>query len=262
MESFKPSTLPSRCIPYSFNEIEMEPFRIAQIMQLSRAVALDSIQPAIEAMDSVLNVDVNELTDGDFYYLLAYQRLNAYSNSPLLAQWECGGTVFQEQDGLKRTFTSEQLRALVDEYDNASEEDREHLTNPDDLTVTSIPCKHQNRVEIKLDHLTTVFLEQEKLPDGLDFPRISTLVDTQVRSKDPAEERVAHAARWIQPGNTLEEKIDILHNQPTLALFEKALQANATVVHGVSQIIVLPCEHCGQMSEHIFNISPKTFFDV
>ena len=263
MAEFDVSVLPSKTLPYPVKSIEMAPFRVAQIMQLSRAVALQSIQPAVEALDSVMEFDANLLTDGDFYYLLAWQRIKAYSQSPLRAAWECGGMVFQEREGLQRTFTKKQLADLVEEYDTAPEEEKALLTDPNDLIVTSKVCGHFNQVDITMDLLHTVQLEDNQtLAPGLDYPRVNTLADSQTRRDNPEQQNIVQAARWIAEGKTLDEKLAVLESQPDLSLFESALQANATIRHGLSRIVTVACEECGEPANHSFDVRPETFFDV
>lgn len=254
--------LPSKGLPYDVKEINMQPFGVKQIMLLSRAVATGSWAPVVQALDSVLDYNINNITDGDFYFLLAVQRILGYKISPLQAAWSCGGVVFKETDGLERTFTRKQVQALVREYDNASEEERADLTNPDEFTLTTVNCGHENRRTLIMDDLYLVHLENKRLPEGLDYPRVNTLVDSLVAKEDPDNAQIIQAARWVAIGDTLEEKIDYLTNQPDLSAFELTLQTDIKVRHGVSQVIAVPCEKCGQMSEHTFHIGPETFFDV
>lgn len=263
MAAFDSNSLPSKTIPYAIKAIEMSPFKVAQVMQLSRAVALQSMKPTVEALDSVMDFDANDLTDGDFYYLLAWQRIHAYSHSPLKAAWECEGMVFQEEGNLERVFTQDQIKALVEEYDAASEEEKALLENPEELKVTSRLCRHFNSVDILMDHLRVVYLEDGvKLDPRLDFPRVRTLADSLARTDNPDQQNIVQAARWVRDGNTLDDKLAILQAEPNLELFEKALQANALVRHGISRTVTLKCEQCNEESAHAFDIRPETFFDV
>lgn len=263
MAAFDSSKLPSKTIPYSIKTIEMENFKVSQIMKLSRSIALQSMKPVVEALDSVMDFDANELTDGDFYYLLGWQRISAYVSSPLKADWECQGVVFQENDNLKRVFTQDQLKSMVEEYDAASDEEKELLEDPKELMVTSRVCGHHNSIDVSMDHMRIVYLDDGvKLDPHLDFPRVATLADSIARSDNPDQQNIVQAARWVREGNTLDEKLAVLEAQPDLQLFEKALQANATIRHGVSRTIVLPCSECGTEAPIAFDIRPETFFDV
>lgn len=255
-------TLPSNMIPYQFEQITMQNFGVKQLMLMSKAVSTGSWAPVVQALDSVIDVDVDLLTDGDFYYLLACQRIAGYKISPLQAAWYCEGEVFQEQGNLERVFTRDQLIKLVNDYDAADADEKEELEDPEELSLMSMKCNHHNAHNLTLDSLYIVSLETKKLPEGLDFPRVRTLVDAIVAREEPENERIVQAARWVAYGDTIEEKIDILSNQKDLQMFESALQTDIQVRHGVSQVLVVNCEKCGQPMEHTFNIGPETFFDV
>jgi len=249
-------------IPYQFEQITMKNFGVKQLMLMSKAVSTGSWAPVVEAIDSVIDVDVNVLTDGDFYYLLACQRIAGYKISPLQAAWTCEGVVFQENGNLERVFTREQVIQLVADYDAASLEEREEMEDPETLSLTSKSCGHKNAHTLTLDSLYIVPLETKKLPNGLDFPRVNTLVDAIVAREEPEKERIVQAARWVAQGDIIEDKIAILSDQNDLELFESALQSDLTIRHGVSQVLITECEKCGQPMEHTFNIGPETFFDV
>lgn len=263
MTAFDATLLPSKTIPYGVKSIEMTPFKVPQIMMLSRAVALQTMEPVVEAMDSVMDFDARELTDGDFYYLLAWQRIQAYSISPLLAEWKCEGMVYKENGGLERVFNQEQLNLMVEEYDTAPDEEKKLLENPQELMVTSVLCDHENSVSIGMEHLETVYLDaNEKLDPRLDYPRVRTLSESKDQSDNPDQQLIAQASRWVREGTTIKDKIAILESEPDLTLFEKALKAQSNVRHGIFRAVTLNCEKCNALSEHSFDIRPETFFDV
>lgn len=261
--TFDKTNLPSRTLPYQVKQFGMRPFLVPQIMQLSRAVALKTVAPMIEALDSVLDFDAHQLTDGDFYYLLSWQRLEAYKHSPLLAQWTCSSLVFQEQDGLKRVFTRDKLVQMVDEFDSASEEERENLEDPEKLILTSRQCGHKNSLPISMRDLDIVYLsDNDCLPERLDYPRVSTLADALARKDNPDTRMIVQAARWVREGRTLDEKMEVLTAQPDLSLLEQALRMSALSNHGVLRILTKHCEACGEKSVHGYDVTPELFFDV
>lgn len=263
MPTFDANVLPSKLIPYRVKEIKMEPFKVPQIMKMSRAVALNSLVPAIEAINDVLDIDVNELVDGDFYYLLAWQRIVAYGHSPLKADWVCEGTVFKETGGLERTFTESEIKRIVEDYDAADDEQKAQMEDPAELQVEAQTCGHRNSVEVTMDMLSVIqYMDDLKLYEGLDFPRVSTLPDSIAFRENPEKQNVVQAARWIHSGANLAEKLDILNSQEDLKLFEKSLQTNQVNQCGVSRVISLPCEKCGTIGRLGFDIRPETFFDV
>lgn len=255
--------LPSKMLPYEFETLTMRDFGMPELMEISRALHSRSWKHVVNALSAVLDQDVNVLTDGDFYALLSCQRFYGYKESPLQCSWKCGGSIFEEIGGLLRRFTVQDMKDMVKAYDEADAEERKDMTDIDQLKLTELPCSHHNVRKLTHADLTYVYLEDASLPQGLDFPRVDTLVDSLVaKEDDPDSERIIQAARWVKEGDSLDEKMEILASQPDLRLFERALQAELTIRHGVSQIIILPCSECGQLSEHSFTVGPETFFDV
>lgn len=261
---FDDTNLPSRMIPYNVKGFEMTPFRVPQIMKMSRAMHLDSVAPMVEALDEVLDIDAATLTDGDFYYLLAYQRLVNYDQeeSPLQAIWECSSTLFHSEDE-NRTYTHREIRDFVDAYIAASEDERKHMTDPATRVVTTQVCGHRNVHSLTMDDLAVMRLDSDlKLDPDLDFPRVGTLADAIARASNPDEAALIQAARWVKAGSTLDAKMDILVNQDNLNLFQKCLRADTLIRHGISRILRVPCEKCGHPADHQIDITPQTFFDV
>ena len=262
MHTIDALTLPSRCAPYTFNEVEMGNYSVKQIMLMSSASVLKSVAPMVEALNQVLNVDAATLTDGDFYYLQALQRLEVYTESPLEVNWSCTGTIFREKEGLRRVFTLEQLKKTTADWEAATEEQRADMTNPDELIVVSETCDKQNKVNIKMADLVVFQLEEKiKLPEGLDFPRVATLAEANALRTSPEYAGVVDAVRWIAFGDTIEEKLEYV-TEHGLSLLEKAMQCNLLHRHGISRIIKKGCPSCGTESQHMFDITPDIFFQV
>jgi hypothetical protein len=265
MSTLSLKNMPSRGLPYDkgLKDLEMDAFKVPNILKLSRAIALESYVPVIDALNDVLiNFDAASLTDGDFFYLLGYQRLKNMT-SALVADWNCPDLLLREQDGLEREFTKSEMVALVEKYAAASEEERAGMTNPDELMVITVSCDHHNNRDVTFGDLQILQLNEGlKLDDALDFPRIRTYPDLLQFRIDPDLSLVAEAARWVRDGVSLQDKIDILTAQPDLVLFEKALTANTKYQHGVGRIFTLPCHKCGSIKELSIDLSASIFFDV
>lgn len=252
------ASLPSRAIPYEFNDIEMTKFGVKQIMLLSKAAALNSIKPAIEALNEVIDVDAGELTDGDFFYLLALQRLQ-YSR-PLFTQWVCDDRLFYETDGVT-FYTEEGLKALVEAYEAA--EDKTTLRNPDNIKVASGPCSTLNKHVLVEADLNIQYLENEPLPAGLDYPRIDSFADSIVDYNNPEMQYLSQAIRWLKTDSrSYLAKKDLFMQQTDTNLIESAMFYKNTSVHGILRTIKCYCKKCRAVSNHTIEIGPETFFDV
>jgi hypothetical protein len=250
-------TLPSRAIPYSFKEIEMDMFGVKQIMLLSKASALNSIKPAIDALNDVISVEANELTDGDFFYLLTLQRLR-YTR-PLFTQWVCEVPLYYEKESV--FHTSEGLRALVEAYEVA--ENKDELQDPDKIQVVVGPCGTLNKHELCEADLQIQYMDETKLPEGLDYPRIESFADSIVEYNEPDMQYLSQAVRWLKTDSrSYLAKKNLFLKQDNLNLIEQAMFYKNTSVHGVRRTIVCRCTKCRTASTHTLEIGPESFFDV
>jgi len=258
---FGSDVLPSRMVPYNMRHIEMDMFGVKQLKKLSKAVALASMEPTLDALSEVLSIDSRQLTDGDFHYLLAYQRIVGYSKDNLVAQWICDNILWKETTGLNRIFTSEDLKELTEKYIAATDAEKSDLQNPDFLVVEAIYCETDNSIGIALPDLDLKILTEDVLDARLDFPRMLTSSDANRMRKDPERLNLVEAARWIREGTTLEEKFAILENSP-MDLAEAALKANLTHSHGVKRYVAKNCTRCNQKHISKFEITADLFFRV
>lgn len=239
----------------------MDMFKFKQLSKLSSAMTNKHLGQMVSALgDVVKNIDVNELTQGDFYYLLAYQRICAYSK-PIYCHWKCRGDMYKDID-TNAMYTPHQIESLVKEYESADADVKATLPNPDAIKIETLVCDHSNSLPIVLDDLQIVFLEDIVLDERLDVPRANTLADANVLKNDPELGQIVPAAMWIKEGNTLADKIEVLKSQNDLKLFELALLASTTIHHGVRNRVDKKCTVCNTLSTHIFEITPSIFFLV
>lgn len=251
--------LSSETRPYATKSIGVNKFLVPQIALMHKAASLSSLQPMIDAVAScVENIDPSQITVGDFYQILAWQRCHAYTQ-PLVARWVCKERLWQEV-GTDNVFTDAQLSEMVEEYRDAT--DKTDLRDPDTIQILEVECNNSNEVPVVYDDFEVMKLGQYSLDPRLDIPRVNTLADVAALREDPEEGGIVAAAQWIKEGNTLADKLEILRNQDDLSLFELALQAENTIRHGIRNTIRKQCTKCGGFSRHVIDINPKTFFLV
>lgn len=256
---FNNETLPSRTVPYQVKQIGVNPFRPKQLGLLGKSIFLESMQPAIEAMQEVCDVDVNLITPGDFYFLLAWQRFNSLKRE-VTATWECSGTKYTREDTGEIYKTQRIIRTT--ENWNAAEGTAEQaqLENPADLRFDLKYCGEHNMAALAFADFTTVFLPDVELDSRLDYPRVMTMVEYDKLITDPVYHKIVGPARWVAEGRTLKDKIEILFAQDDMSLMEAAANANANIAHGIGRQVGKECAACG--STHFFSasIEPASFF--
>lgn len=239
--------LPSDFIPYTAKSLFIRPFRVAELKLISKSIVLKNVKHLVRAVDAVIDMDVNELTVGDFYYILMWLRIHSYPKSPIMVQWKCDESIF---------FRPKKEEGELDKYlrygqfppkDNAEE-------------YVKTPCDTANNEAI---HFTNVDIhnlpEGLVLPQGFDFPRVKHLQEVQESLKDPELQLIAPAAQWVA-GDTWEDKINRLNEDPTLDLFDTASAMQETIVHGVSERATLTCRGCGKKTPYRLKIDALSFF--
>lgn len=257
---------PSRMAPYNVKQLEVRTFLPRDLMAVSRAATTDSILPMIEAVGNTLTeVKAKDLTIGDFYYMVAWQKFNAFPDSPPYATWDCEGVLYLHESGPsedkgERFFTQSQLNALQQEHDQLRASGQEPPFDEREMEVTQVICNHHNNVPLAFSNMTVLRMPDVELDPRLDFPRVRTLAEFIEMRKKPEYANLVGPAQWVREGNTLEEKLDILLNQDTTELFDVCSLANQDVVHGISNFVKMPCSHCQTEALHTLDLSAKSFF--
>ncbi len=239
--------LPSEFIPYSQKQIFIRPFTISELKLLSKSIVLKDIKHLIKAVDNVIDIDVNDLTVGDFYYILMWLRLHSFPKSPIMVQWRCDESIYRslafEPNSTQKTY----LPAGV-------APDEEQMSE-----FEIVSCNTGNNEAIHMTDITVQSLDEDfVMPEGYDFPRVKYLDDVQKEMINPEMELIAPAAQWIS--GTWIEKMAKLENDPGLSLFDMATALQETVIHGVSENAILTCRGCKKKSLYLLQINATTFF--
>lgn len=258
---FDETNLPSVTRPYPVKQIDLREFRPKQLALMSKSVMLDDYQPAVDAMGQCMsNLDVNQLTTGDFFYLLAWQRINSLKRNPVYTNWECPGAVFVVR-GTDEVLTPRSLQVMVENWESADEEARKELRDPDKIILDGDQCNHQNYTEVKMSDFSYVKLDADVVLDPrLDFPRCATLAEFVKLQRDPDVGMLAEAAQWIKHPGTLQERIQMLLDSEDTELLELACEANRDIKHGILRTFNKECVSCGHKHPLTFTIDPRAFF--
>ena len=241
--------LPTGFAPYSFKELFARPFTVKELTLLYQGSnsTYAGISHIIRAVNMAVSCDVNDLTDGDFEYVMAWLRLNSYPKAPNQVHWTCKRAVVSEPD-------TDNLRP---DYFDASETE---------LKLKGLVRRHCNEKNVEIVH--NAKMEIHTLDDadliipyeGLDFPRVATFNEFKRLIKEhPESEHEAKAARWIKEGKTLAEKIKLL-NESDIDLYEKILECQTRYYHGISESMTLKCRVCKNIVKHTSYPDVRTFF--
>lgn len=235
--------LPSYFVPYTskylpeapFAELRIRPFTVKELRLLAETIVTGDIKYQIQAVDLVINQPVEDITIGDFFYLLMWLRIHSYPKSPWEVAWTCNNTV---------------------------------AVNPEDATAGIRVCGEHNASLVASSAIEIIDLEKfvvgkQVLDPELDFPRTRLLRDiytTNTLDNQLDWTYIVPAAQWIRDGTTLADKLQILDESPDLSLYDKAINANNTILFGVRESIRLVCRACNHQHIHELKIEPLTFF--
>jgi hypothetical protein len=258
---------PSRMGPYNVKSVEVKPFNTADLMLLSRSAATNSIAPMIDAINNTVEgINARDLTVGDYYYLVAWQKFSTFPDSPPFASWDCEGILYLSPTGTsenegERFYTQHQLNELRQTNDRLRAAGETPEFDEREMEVEQVTCGQHNNRALTFNNLTILRAPVDtELDPRLEFPRVSTLAEFIEMKAKPEYVHLAGPAQWVKEGRTLEDKLNVLLGQETTELFDLCSLACQDIVHGVSNFIKMPCTHCQTEALHSIDLSANSFF--
>lgn len=231
--------LPSNFIPYNgeFTKLNIRQILLSELKLLSRAAATNDISSTIKAINMTIDVDINRLTIGDFFYVLMWHKLHSFPKSPVTVNWLCAATLHLDADG--------------------------NIITDQTITPAKIePCNQANTQIIHQTDIDIISFEDgyEGIPANFDYPRVSMLAEYYELAKDPDFSELLDNVRWIREGATLAKKFEYLETLPNLDLYSEAEEINKATLHGVSQYVHLKCARCEGKHRRVLDLDPVNFF--
>ena len=240
--------LPSNFSPYTFKELYIKPFNVTHLRLVSRAHVTKDLEFQKRAVDLVITEDVNQLTPGDYFYILEWLKINSTTKTPLTVEWVC------PEVRLKNKKTGD--------FVLNTQEELSKLTDKDEKDYDAVPCEKANVELIYQPNLNIIQLPEDHfdpLPVGFDFPRMRDFVALQDALQDPELSMIANPAMWIE-SESLEDKIAKLEAQPNLDMFNTALALAVTYSHGISHNVTTTCQRCLAKHTSTITIGSLSFF--
>lgn len=226
-EMFEIQDLASDFQMYDFDKISIKGFSINELMLIAKARATNDTNFIIQAMQNVVNIDVDYLTIPDFKHLLYWLRIESYPKTPMYMPWKCDNTLI-------------------------TKDDKPSICGSDNLDRLS-------KSSLKIVRLKECEGYAQPLPPELDYPRVS--VFASIADKDPKDpyHAIYKVAMWVKEGKTIDEKIAIMQKDSTLKLYESALEVAGRLRYGVRESVNVKCKECGANRFYIMSISAATF---
>jgi hypothetical protein len=241
--------LPSDYHPYpelkQSRKFYIRPFTMAELRLVSKSIATKDIRHIIRAVDLVIDYDVNDLSIGDFYFLLLWLRLHSYPKSPMMVQWPCTNKIY-------KSIESEGQSVRYLESGKEPSEDEKGF-------FELVECNTQNAEAIHNANTVVHDLPDEvELPEGFDFPRVRDLTDITKALKDPELTMLVKGLQWI--AGTWEEKIKKLDGPNGIDLYDTGSALADTFIHGIGEHAVLTCRSCRNKVKYQVELNAASFF--
>ena len=82
--------LPSKFLPYNEKELRIRPFKIGEVKKLNPVLNKVSSLSIIDVVENVISpIDPKDLVLGDFWFIMAWLRVNTFKSVPITIQWIC-----------------------------------------------------------------------------------------------------------------------------------------------------------------------------
>lgn len=256
---FDVNDLPSAGIPYAVKSIDVQPFRPRHMPYISEAIAEENSAPLIEAVGMVMDFDVNQLTDGDFYYILTWLRFHS-RDIPVYAEWDCEGTLFQRKDNGK-IYNLDDIDEMVVQWEKAKGTEAEAtMEDPQTIELVDIDCTAHNKVPVTFEDFKIMRMSDKPLDDRLEYPRVRHMVEFMSLVVENRYTKIIGPVRYIKEGFNLRAKLEIVDEMDDMSLFDAASRAHFEYEHGVLQRVTKKCPVCGSTHEFNVTIDAQSFF--
>ncbi len=239
------NNLPSNFYAYEFKELWARPMTVSELMLISKAYSLGDMSYVVRAVDRCITQTADDLTIGDFYFILMWMKIHSTPKAPYVIEWHCKGKVWKNLETLDLILNDETYREPGK-----------------DEGYTLVDCGCHNSEIVHITDVDIIQLPEEGwtgLPEGFDFPRARILQEVRDSLKDPELRFIVGPAQWVK-ATTLKEKIDILVAQTDLDMFEQATSLNKKHTHGIAEHTVLHCRNCRASYPHEIELEPYSFF--
>lgn len=187
--------LPSKFAFYDFKALMVRKFEIRDLSKMFNAVQSGSYDAFKDVIQGCIDVDINDLTPGDFKYLCYWLRTNSYTRTPIRIEWtsrygnKCISEVTKDTiTTLEMDATPEQLKPWLDKGFTAptmrfaSIFQDENLSEGDDYMYSNAQYFKGNTWDEKIANMEK-FLNENGLEALNDVAEWDKLIDHGVEEK-------------------------------------------------------------------------------
>lgn len=259
--------LPSGFQFYDFKHISARTLQAAHQAKFSRAQKEEKLRYTVEGISGTLEPSRSafDLSVGDFYFLMYWQRVNSYSKNPLLVTSYCDNTPHNEKVYIGYEEDQEVENAGEDEPKTIKvhkKMDEETLKNEVLLNNTTLDTKYLDPIDFNEHPIRAKYdLHIETMRDVVEVTEY--LNDNEdVTEEDLFLIKYAVFLRRTEGRKTLKQRMDAVANISPDDMLEFDTYIDAVTAYGVSEFATIRCKGCGASSKVKITLDALTFLPV
>jgi hypothetical protein len=229
--------LPSRFAYYQFKDLYVQPFKGGHLAKLARAASSGSLQPLVEAVDTVVycsdptikNVAF-KLSMPDFWFVLHWLRHNSYTKSTYTHSDTC-----RNEDHRNKVASGELDKATLRMQTTIS---KTTLTTHE---LEFIP----NPEEFSLPELSGYYVAPPTMRDALEFLEHPLMRDQKTRVEFAYLAQKASHIHGIYEYVPLDKRVEYVENADASTSLMLDDFAKAVKGYGVEESVIMNCKVCG-----------------
>lgn len=285
MFELRKEDLPSRGIfyPATAEIVTIRPFGIEELMEVSSAIETKTDAPLIKAVAKCTNI-VDQITYGDFYFILACIRVLTFTKLPIQWNYVCRSTrltitfndnadeigidLFAKRFNFKQVTSNVYTRANLSTDEATAVIDHLRVDMPNSYSGSFGYCNTANQSTVDVDLLMSNVVRlsdsvnEDSVPNGLRVPTVDTLAEYKALYADVKLRKLLPLVACIGSGTLAQTIANMRQTSESVGLLEVAAEFNAKIQHGIAnKLMCRACTECGaRTDEQQFVISAESFF--
>lgn len=273
--------LPSDFHFYPFDSLSIRRFNILDLKKLYYAHSTNDFRALVEVINNTIDRNAFDLTHGDFWYLMYWQRIHSYSKNPMRIESECRSKKHEKM--IKEAKSKKERNRLKKGRKNVlylkdSNVKFIKLENKDELNtfVTEAEYNSEYRTAFyparMVDVVDSLEMMEKFTEDERDEakvvsdPELASLRISRKAAEFSGEDWWNNYASNIHPkhGKTLEERRSYMEQLAEQDIGQDFISDAETFLrlsrHGVIESVYVNCEVCGESMEEPISIDSLSFF--
>lgn len=243
--------LPSRFAYYQFKDLYVRPFKGGHLAKLARAASSGSLQPFVEAVDTVVycsdptikNVAF-KLTMPDFWFVLHWLRHNSYTKGTYTHSDTCRNEGHRERVAAKELDKATLRMQMTISKTTLTTHELEFIPNPE---------------EFSLPELSGYYVAPPTMRDALEFLEHPLMRNQETRVEFAYLAQKASHLHGLYEYVPLDKRVEYVENAEASTSLMLDEFATAVKGYGVEESVTMNCKVCGASRKSNIVLDASTF---